>query len=1130
MKFNQKNSSFLKERGVAKLLLIMKLTWFLCLFFTLGASASLWSQTSKISVKVTNESLQELLVQIEDNSQYRFFYNNDDVDVSQRVSVNLHNKTIGEILTTVFNEIPYSFKELENNVILIERKANVASGKSISQQKAVKGKIVDKTGFPLPGVTVLVKGTTNGTVTNGEGIYTISNVTPSSVLVFSFVGMKTQEVTVGDQMEINATLEDESIGIDEVVAIGYGTVKKKDVTGSIVNVNVDELGDRPSTDVTEALQGMVAGVTVSNNGGSPAEGATVRIRGLSTLNSEGPLWIIDGVIDSQDHPNGVSPNEIESITVLKDASAAIYGTRAAAGVILVTTKSGKKGLNVSLDVKYGWSQPWKKLTALNAEQYCNLYTEVYENSGQTVPALLSDEYFRTTRTNWLDAIFRTAVDEDYSLTVSGGSEKSTFSVFANWKVTNGTLHNTFAKDGRIRIKSDHQVNKRLKLGENLSITTGQERGVNTTSGYTGAILSAIYYPPSAKIWSDKENGIYSGVVDPNDVDVSLAGQFGDLLNPYAILDRLNGKNPNINALINAYAELDIIDGLKFKSNISYNYYQNYDKSFTYRITEPGKVYDYNKLTTKAGVSKSMIAEQLLTYENTFGKHRITALAGYTAEEYENQDFEVSARDFLLEYEWAQEYINAGDYDTDQPESTYGDNALVSMLGRVAYTYADKYYITGVVRRDGTSKVTKDYRWGTFPSISLAWRLSEESFMQDVNFIDDLKIRGSWGKMGNISPLGNYEFDVAYSNTKVLSGEEPAYNYGYYMNGISNEELKWETTTTTDIGFDAYMLDSKLSVSADYYNKKVTDMLVQPSLIQFAGVDNAPWINVGEVQNKGFEFMVGWNDRAGDFKYGVSLNISHNKNELVKYTDDKDFEVHDDNVRSTLYPFRSEVGQPLYSYYLIKNDGVFQSDAEAQAYTKDGEMIQPNAKAGDLKFVDYNNDGKIDGEDKQFCGDYYPDFTYGLNFSMSYKNWDCNLFFQGVQNVDIFAGYKLSTYQPTQGYNLLDKALGAWSETNTGSSIPKLQLIDSNRNYSTESDWYLEDGSYLRLKNVTIGYTLPEKVTNIIGTSRVRLFFSGQNLLTFTKYDGFDPEVGENGLDMLKYPQSRTFMFGANINF
>lgn len=1126
MKINYKIPPFLKKRGSRKLLLTMKLTWFLSLFFTMGASASLWSHASKISVKVTNESLQELLIQIEDNSQYRFFYNNDDVDVSQKVTVAMHNKTIGEILTAVFNEIPYSFKEMENNVILIERKSDSESGSYGDQQKSVTGKIVDNSGFPLPGATVLVKGTNNGTVTNSDGIYSISNVSPASVLVFSFVGMKTQEVTVAEQTIINIEMEEESIGINEVVAIGYGTAKKKDVTGSIVNVGVDELSDRPVASVSEALQGMVTGVTVSNNGGSPAEGATVRIRGLNTLNSEGPLWIIDGVIND----NGVSPNEIESITVLKDASAAIYGTRAAAGVILVTTKSGKKGLNVSLDVKYGWSQPWKKLNALNAEQYCDLYTDVYQNSGQTVPSLLSDQYFRTTRTDWLDAIFRTAINEDYSLTVSGGSDKSTFSVFANWKVTNGTLHNTFAKDGRIRIKSDHQINKRIKLGENLSVTTGQSRGVNTTSGYTGAILSSIYYPPSAKVWSDKENGIYSGVVDPNDVDVSLAGQFGDLLNPYAILDRLNGTNPNINALANAYVEVDIVEGLKFKSNLSYNYYQNYNKSFTYRITEPGKVYDYNKLTTSAGVSKSLVAEQLLTYENTFGKHRISALAGYTAEQYESQSFGTSARDFATEAEWAQEYVNASDYDTDQPWSSYGDNSLVSMLSRVAYTYADKYYLTGVIRRDATSKVTKDYRWGTFPSLSAAWRVSEEEFMKDVSFIDDLKIRGSWGQMGNISPLGNYEFDVSLSSTNVLAGANPIYNQAYYMNGISNEELKWETTTTTDVGFDAFMLDSKLSVSADYYNKKVTDMLVQPSLIQFAGVDNAPWINVGEVQNKGFEFMVGWNDKAGDFKYGVSLNLSHNTNELVKYTDDKDFEIHSNNVRSVLYPFRSEVGQPLYSYYLIKTDGIFQTDSEAQAYTQDGEMIQPNAQAGDLKFVDFNNDGKIDSEDKQFCGDYYPDFTYGLNFSLSYKNWDCNLFFQGVQNVEIFAGYKLSTYQPTQGYNLLDKALNAWSETNTGSGIPKLQLIDSNRNYSTESDWYLEDGSYLRLKNVTIGYTLPEKVTNIIGTSRVRLFFTGQNLLTFTKYDGFDPEVGSNGLDMMKYPQSRTLMFGANINF
>lgn len=1091
--------------------------YFLLLIYIFSLS-SLFAQTNnepEVTLKVKDVTLEQIFKNLENVSGYSFRYSDEIMSDNRKFSYNYSNTALSVVLTKISKDAGLEYKVGDKTVTV----------KSL-EKKTVKGKLTDaQTGEPLIGATISIKGETQGTVTDIDGNYSI-DVYPNASLNFSYIGYETVEAEIGGESILNFSLETAATDLDEVVVVGYGSIRKKDVTGSIVNVDVKDFSNRPATSLTEAMQGMVAGVTILNNGGSPAENPDFRIRGLSTLNSEGPLLVVDGVVNS----NGVDPNEIESITVLKDASAAIYGTRASAGVILVTTKSGKERLNVSMDVKYGWSQPWKMLEALNAEQYCDFYTDVYEAAGQSVPALLSDSYFRTTRTDWLDAIFETGISQDYSLTVSGASEKSSYNIFANWKDKTGTLHNTFYKSGRIRIKSDHTINDRIKIGENISVTTGTERGTNTTSGYTGTILGAIYYPPSAKIWSDEENGVYSGVVDPNEVDVSLAGQFGDLLNQYAKLDRVNGTNPNINAMLNGFVEIKLFDGLKFKSNITYTYRQDYNKSFEYRILEPGKVYDRNILSVSSGFSKSMVAEQLLTYEKTIAQHKISALAGYTAEEYEWQSSEVSARDFSSEEDWAQEFVNAGDYDSDQPWSSFSNNALVSMLGRLAYSYDNKYYVTGVIRRDGTSKVTKDYRWGVFPSVSGAWRISQESFMSGIEDLDDLKIRVSWGKMGNISPLGNYEFAVPLSSSYVLLGEDPQRLQSYYMNGISNEELQWETTTSLDYGIDALLFSSKISVAADYYIKTVNDMLVQPSLIDFAGVSSAPWLNVGEVENKGFELMLGWNDNVGSFRYGISANIAHNTNELVKYTDTKDFEIHDDHVRSVLYPFRSEVGQPLYSYYLIKTDGIFQTDAEAQAYTKDGEMIQPNAQAGDLKFVDYNDDGQIDSEDKQFCGDYYPDFTYGVNFFAEYKNFDLSMLFQGVQNVDVFAGYKFSTYKPTQGYNLLTDALDAWSTSNTGSDIPRLTLIDENQNYSTESDWYLEDGSYLRLKNLTLGYTLPTTITNKINTSKIRVFAAAQNLLTFTKYKGFDPEVGEHGLDMLKYPQSRTIMVGANINF
>ncbi len=1025
-------------------------------------------------------------------------------------------------------KISYSFKEMDNNLILIESNKTVVKN-SAAQQEGVRGKVTDPDGMPLPGVTVLVKGTTNGTVTNIDGAYTLVNVPSSATLMFSFVGMKTQEIELAGKNVINVLMEEESIGLEEVVAIGYGTTKKKDVTGAITNVDIKDFASSAApASTSELLQGRVPGVTVMNDSGSPAEdgGPTIRIRGRSTLNSEGPLWIVDGMVNE----NGVSPSEIESITVLKDASAAIYGTRASGGVILVTTKKGKKGLNVDVDVKYGWSAPWKMLDAMNAEEYCDYYTNIYEEAGQTVPTYLGMDYFRTTRTNWLDEVTQTGAREDYNITISGGNDRSVYSIFGNWKVVNGTLHNTFNKSGRIRVKSEHKVHKRITLGENISLSTSQGIDPNTTSGYTGILISSIYYPASASVFL--EDGSYGGVVDENNAEAyAQAGNFGDLINPYATLDRAEVDNPNISALFSGYAIVDIWDGLKFRSNISYKSNHSYSRDFTYRILEVGKVYDRNILEMAASHSTSMVAEQLLTYDNTFGKHKVAALAGYTSEKNTYDKFSVAAREFSTEEEYYQEFENASDYDTDTPSSERWENSLVSMLGRVEYSYDNKYYLTGVVRRDGTSKLAKDNRWGVFPSLSAAWRISDEGFMSDVTFIDDLKIRGSWGKMGNIAPLGNYAYSANLTNdSKSIMGETPTYISAYYMDDISNENLKWETTTTTDIGFEAYLLDSRLNVSFDYYYKKVTDMLNTVDLPDVSGISSDPWFNVGQVDNKGVEFMAGWQDHKGDFTYGASFNIAHNKNELIKYSDTDTYERVGDNVRADLYPMRHEEGHPLYSYYLIKTDGIFQSDAEAQAYTKDGEMIQPNAVAGDLKFVDYDDNGKIDSDDKQFCGDYYPDFTYGINLNFGYKNWDCSMFFQGVQNVDIFAGYKYSTYQAVQGYNLLREANNYWSETNKGSDIPAAKYLDSNNNYSTESDWYLEDGSFLRLKNMTIGYTVPQQILGKVGISKLRFYMTGQNLLTFTKYSGFDPEVGSYGLDMLKYPQSRTIMFGASLSF
>ncbi len=1106
----KRNLKFILSRSKRYILLLM------CIF-SLNVLFAQTENEPKVSLKVEDATLEQIFKELESASGYNFRYTDEIMSDKRKFTYNYSSSALSTVLTKISKDAGLDYKVGDKTVTV----------KSL-EKKTVKGKLTDsQTGEPLIGATVTLSGTTQGTVTDVDGNYSIE-VFPNSTLNFSYIGYQTAQVEVAGRTVLDFPLESVITGLDEVVVVGYGTAKKKDVTGAIVNVDVSNFSTGPGvSSVTEMMQGMIPGVTIMNDSGDPSEGQTVRIRGRSTLNSEGPLWIVDGIVNE----GGVSPSEVESITILKDASAAIYGTRASGGVILVTTKKAKKELNVDFDVKYGWSTPWKKLQPMNAEEYCDYYTEVYENSGQDVPEYLSMDYFRTTRTNWIDAVMQTGASEDYNLTISGGTDRSTFSIFGNWNVTNGTLHNTFSKGGRLRIKSDHKLLKdRLTVGENITLSTSQSLGANTTSGYTGILISSIYYPASASVFLD--NGDYSGVVDEtNEEAYAYVGNFGDLRNPYATLDRANVDNPNINAILNGYAELDIWKGLKFRSNFTYKFSNAYSRAFEYRILEVGKVYDRNILTMGASTSSSKIAEQLLTYENTFGNHAISALAGYTSEFNDGDSFSISAREFSSEEESQQEFENATDYDTDTPSSSRWENSILSIVGRVAYSYNNRYYLTGIIRHDGTSKLAEQNRWGTFPSVSAAWRISDESFMSGIEFIDDLKIRASWGQMGNIAPLGNYAYSANLSSTSnILLGEDPVYYSAYYMNDISNENLKWETTTTTDVGFDAYLMNSRLSLSADYYNKDVSDMLNDVELPDYSGISEPVWMNVGEVHNEGIEFLIGWREQIGDFNYGVAVNVAHNKNKLIKYSDESTYESDGSNVRSILYPLRHEEGHPLYSFYLVKSDGIFQSDEEAQAYTKDGVMIQPNAVAGDIKFIDYDDDGDIDSDDKQFCGDYYPDFTYSININLGYKNWDCSMMFQGVQNVEVFAGWKYSTLQPIQGYNLLADAQDYWSESNTGADIPYAKFVDSNGNYTTASDWYLEDGSYLRLKTMTIGYTLPSNILTRVGISKLRLYCTGQNLLTFTNYSGFDPEVGEYGLDMLKYPQSRTVMFGASLSF
>ena len=1000
---------------------------------------------------------------------------------------------------------------------------------------AVSGTVTDPENNPLPGVNVLVKGTSLGTITDIEGRYKLT-ADEQDTLTFSFIGYETQEIPINGTTTLDVSLGVSTTSLESVVVIGYGIAKKKDVTGAIAEVDaVKQIEDRPIFNAQQILQGTVSGVTVLNDGGDPTAQPKVRVRGIGTLSNEEPLYVVDGL------PRAALPNpaDIESISVLKDASAsAIYGARAAAGVVIVTTKKGTSGApRVSLNAYGGVQNAWNTLDALNAPEYATTMNLAFDNAGFDAdyagrdyinPEINPDGL--VTRTNWMNEIFRTGVIQNYDLSVNGGSENNHFFASLGYRTTEGILKNTYAERYSVRLNSDFNLGDRVRVGENFSVQFSDGNyGANTTSGYTGAVITALYYSPSATVWEDREAGLYGGVA-PRGSD--YIGSYGDLINPVAYLDRLNNRQPATTLTGNAFAEYTIIDGLTYKLNAGINRTNTSVKRFTSRITEPGKIFDFNELYQENNLASSYVVENTLTYRKVLAeKHSLNVLVGYMAQKNSYEFFSMSAQGFQNENPGQQYFPNAnGPFGA--PNGGRNENTLISTLARVNYDYDEKYLLTATIRRDGSSKLGKDNKWGAFPSASVAWRLSNESFMENISWLDDLKLRASWGKIGNLGSLGDYQTTVTLSRTQALLGDPPSFTnyYGYAIDGIANPDIQWETTTQTDIGLNATLLENKVYLNTDYFFKRTNDMLLRVPLLGTAGVSDAPWENAGSVENRGWELLLGYTNDIGPFTFDASANVTTIRNEVTSLGDKYTNIQHNNAVRGILQPLRTEVGHAIYSYYVYETDGIFQTDQEVERYQgPDGEPVQPLAQAGDLKFVDQNGDGQLNEEDKVFKGDNFPHLTYGLNLNVTYRNFDLTMQLQGVQGVTVFNGLKFSTLKPTQGYNMLADIKDAWSPTNTGSDIPRVSVKDENNNFGTVSDWYLEDASYMRIKNLTLGYTLPSLISETARLSQLRVYFTASNLLTLTQYSGMDPEViADFGIDQGYYPQPRSFIVGVTI--
>ena len=1027
------------------------------------------------------------------------------------------------------------------------------SAGAYAQQISVGGIVKDQMGEPVIGANVIVKGTSNGVITDIDGKFALS-AAKNDILIISFVGFTSQEIPVTGK-DLMVTLKEDTGLLDEVVVLGYGAnARKQDLSAAVgVLSNTDDLTVRPVSSTESLLQGQLAGVTVQSNGGDPTSTPSIVIRGQGSQNGDNVLWVVDGVPGAPI----ASMSDIESIVVLKDAaSAAIYGAQSGAGgVILVTTQKAKAGIpTLSYEGTYGIRQATNLPEPLNAEEELEMRKRSYANANVTLPDgwnIEKNPWIGTTRTNWMDEIFRTAFYQRHNIALNVGTDNYSSRLSFSFDNDEGVLINTYNKNYAIRYNGKFDLNKWVSISEDLVWKNTENRSKDTNDAYTGPVLSAIYMPASATVYNPLD-GTWGGTTteDPEYIakyGSNFAGAHGDAVNPVRLLRAENRFNRTSDVWSTTSLQIaNIIQGLKFTSRFTYNLKTNNYKNFRPIQDEPGKPNNSNSLDVTNYRTDAWKTENTLTYDNSFGNHTVGALFSTTADHYNVRGLKVNGKNFADESPYLQYLAYAGT--TSATDYLTGPDANVSLVARLAYSYDDRYFVTASWRRDYAGRLPKENNFGDFPAATLAWKISNEKFFKKSDFIGMLKLRASWGRVGNLGSIDyNYKsllLGTSYWQEQAQYGviNNATWNNFVYNSTAMNRNLTWETSEQWDLGLDVELFKNRLALSFDYFDKRTFNLIQKQTMNWPSSIGLNPLlINQGEVRNRGIEVQANWNDRVNkDFSYFVSGNFSYLKNWVsdigVKNADGSPgvWTDSDSKFRNIPYTRQTAEGEPLNSYYLIKTNGIFQSDAEAAAYVdKNGKRIQPNAVAGDLKFIDYNNDGKIDDKDRQYCGSATPKTTYSFSFGATYKKFSFSAMFQGVGGAQAFYAAKSVILSDADGnFNRVKDILNAWSPTNTSSNIPRLSMNDPNSNFSTASDWYLESASYLRLKNLTLSYDLTDVLQKWSHlkerNSRMSVYFSGENLFTITDYSGMDPECG--GWDAMKYPVSRVFSFGVKLTY
>jgi TonB-linked SusC/RagA family outer membrane protein len=1017
---------------------------------------------------------------------------------------------------------------------------------SAQTMRTVSGTVVSADNEPLIGVSVVQKGTANGVMTDAAGKFTVK-VPVGSTLQISYVGYETKEVKVSaSSPALKIMLKEDNKLLDEVVVVGYGVQKKKLVTGATVQVKGDDIQKMNTVNPFTALQSKTPGVSIVKSSGMPGEGYKVTIRGLGTTGDATPLYIIDGITNGD--INALNPADIESIDVLKDAaSAAIYGSRAANGVILVTTKQGKAGHSeLTYDGYIGFQKVYRMPSLLNAKQYAFIMNEERMEDGlapydysSLVPDWDKIENGTWNGTNWMEEIRnKDSFVTNHSIGLSGGTERGTYSAGLSYTYQDGILGKPVEPNYTrytVRINSDHKVFKKddfdlLTVGENLTYTYNQSRGIGIGDIWSNDLRNMLLTSPFLP--NKDDNGDYHYAIpwevrEPNPIAKMVYSNQGQ-----------KSKSHNLRAAL--FATLQPIRNLKIKTNFGFTYSSDSYRSFTptYKLSS-------NTMNDHESVSQSMSSGCSLMWENTAtydfkiaDRHSISALVGQSievtglGESLSGSNTNPIFHDFNHAYLDNAQTIVVGQ--TTIGGSPWGRESLASFFGRVNYDYMSKYMATVVLRADGSSKFAKGHRWGYFPSVSAGWVITEEPFMEKSrNWLDFFKLRASWGQNGNQSiPAYQYLSTIAFSNADYTYGSNKStVSTGAYPDILANKDLTWETSEQLDLGFDARLLNSRMGVNFDFYNKKTKDWLVRAPILATAGT-GAPYINGGDVKNTGFELAVSWNDHISDFQYSANVNIAYNKNKVTKIANSEGI-IHGDNdilCNQTDEMYRAQVGYPIGYFYGYKTAGIFQNETEIENYK--GAKLS-GARPGDVIWVDTNNDGVIDLNDRCKIGDPHPDYNLGLGLNCSWKGFDLSATMNGVFGNQIMRCYRQVVDYPHN--NFTTEIYGRWHGEGTSNKLPRL-TSGTHTNWQNVSDLYMENGDYLRMQNLTIGYDF-KKLFPKVAARELRVYFAAQNLFTITKYKGMDPEIGYgggeewcSGIDLGYYPSPRTYMFGVNVKF